>query len=86
MASTGYFGSGSSGQRIWLDNVQCTGTEANLWDCQSDGWGIHNCAHENDVGVICEGVLCLCVCVCVFVCAEVARGWDSRLGKTRETR
>ena len=75
VAPPGLFGSGSSGQRIWLDNVQCTGTELYLRNCQSDGWGVHHCAHWDDIGVICEGE-CVCVgggvCggvwVCVYVC------------------
>ena len=73
MAPPGLFGSGSSGQRIWLDNVQCTGTELYLRDCPSNGWGIPNCAHSEDVGVICEGE---CVCVGVGVwgwgCVDVS--------------
>ncbi|KGL74288.1 Deleted in malignant brain tumors 1 protein, partial [Tinamus guttatus] len=46
-----HFGKGSG--RIWLDNVQCTGTEAALSECQARPWGIHNCDHGEDAGVVC---------------------------------
>lgn len=46
------YGAGSG--RIWLDNLNCNGTESALADCPSNGWGIHNCAHYEDVGVTCR--------------------------------
>ncbi|XP_071487939.1 scavenger receptor cysteine-rich domain-containing protein DMBT1-like [Diadema antillarum] len=45
------YGQGSG--PILLDNVQCTGTESTLEDCQSNEYGVHNCAHYEDVGVAC---------------------------------
>ena len=42
-----------SGQ-IWLDDVQCTGSERNFSSCSHNGWGNHNCDHSNDVGVECS--------------------------------
>ncbi|NXF92687.1 SRB4D protein, partial [Eubucco bourcierii] len=41
-----------SGQ-IWLDNVQCRGTEAALAQCPARPWGVHNCAHGEDASVVC---------------------------------
>lgn len=40
-------------QRIWLDNVQCTGTEARLSECLANPVGTHNCDHRKDVEVGC---------------------------------
>ena len=37
----------------WLDDVNCSGTEANLGDCPHPGWGRHNCVASERVGVIC---------------------------------
>eukprot|EP00075_Anas_platyrhynchos_P036919 XP_027326172.1 deleted in malignant brain tumors 1 protein [Anas platyrhynchos] len=48
-----YFGQGSD--PIWLDNVNCTGTEAALSECMATPWGVHNCGHGEDAGVVCEG-------------------------------
>eukprot|EP00731_Ephydatia_muelleri_P028193 Em0019g1066a len=44
---------------IWLDNVQCLGTESRLFDCPNVGIGIHDCTHIEDVGVMCEINECL---------------------------
>ena len=40
--------------QIWLDNVQCRGTEPNLFACSHLPVGTHNCAHIEDAGVRCQ--------------------------------
>ena len=45
------FGPGTG--HIWLDEVTCTGSEVFIQDCQHLEVGENNCAHYEDVGVVC---------------------------------
>uniref|UniRef100_K7FHA6 Soluble scavenger receptor cysteine-rich domain-containing protein SSC5D n=1 Tax=Pelodiscus sinensis TaxID=13735 RepID=K7FHA6_PELSI len=47
------FGQGS--ERIWLDDVNCKGTEASLSECTARPWGDHNCNHGEDASAMCAG-------------------------------
>ncbi|XP_076106548.1 galectin-3-binding protein A-like [Mytilus galloprovincialis] len=38
---------------IWLDGVQCSGSESTIAECRHNAWGVHDCHHYEDVGVRC---------------------------------
>ncbi|XP_048011955.1 scavenger receptor cysteine-rich type 1 protein M130-like isoform X2 [Megalobrama amblycephala] len=49
-----HFGPGSGS--IWTNRSLCTGSESTLKNCGSVIWGLYDCDHTKDAGVICSGV------------------------------
>ncbi|XP_036093051.1 scavenger receptor cysteine-rich type 1 protein M130 isoform X2 [Rousettus aegyptiacus] len=52
--ATGWNNFSAGSGRIWMDHVSCRGNESALWNCKHDGWGKHNCTHQQDAGVTCS--------------------------------
>ena len=52
-AKTGAFFGEGPGQ-ILLDDVDCNGEERSLGACTHRGYGVHDCNHSKDAGVICS--------------------------------
>ena len=56
--TTGYaIGGADYGQAkgpVWLDGLTCTGREQTMSECKHEQWGLHDCNHEEDVGVWCS--------------------------------
>ena len=46
-----FYGQGNG--RIWLNNLNCIGSEGTIGDCTHGGWGIDSCTHSEDAGAKC---------------------------------
>ena len=53
---------GRSNGPIYLDRLQCRGTEPSLFHCGHRGIGVHSCNHNQDVSLVCykSGLFNLC--------------------------
>uniref|UniRef100_A0A673C1U6 Soluble scavenger receptor cysteine-rich domain-containing protein SSC5D n=1 Tax=Sphaeramia orbicularis TaxID=375764 RepID=A0A673C1U6_9TELE len=49
-----HFGQGTG--PVWLADVACTGEEETLFKCSNSNWK-HKCAHNEDAGVVCSGMM-----------------------------
>ena len=47
-----YYGQGIG--QIWLNNLNCVGTEQSIVNCSHRGWGSGHCSHRDDAGVKCS--------------------------------
>nr|XP_025033591.1 deleted in malignant brain tumors 1 protein-like [Pelodiscus sinensis] len=48
------FGEGTG--PIWVETLDCRGTESSLWDCRAKPWGDSNCGHKEDAAVSCSAL------------------------------
>ncbi|MBN3311260.1 DMBT1 protein, partial [Amia calva] len=44
---------GEGNSTVWLDEVNCRGSELHLWDCEHPALGQSDCQHKEDAGVNC---------------------------------
>ena len=49
-----YFGEGQG--EIYIENVQCNGSESSLEDCPASEVSVHDCTHSEDAGVRCQSM------------------------------
>ncbi|XP_041038152.1 deleted in malignant brain tumors 1 protein-like [Carcharodon carcharias] len=65
--------SGAGSGPLWLGDVECTGTELNIVECQMNQWGEHNCDTGEAATIVCtghhlvEGPIRLCLSVVLLV-------------------
>ena len=38
---------------IWMDNVECESNSTNFLSCENNGFGNHNCGHDENVLLTC---------------------------------
>ena len=69
----GRFGRGNGS--IYLDNLNCYGSESRLIDCYHSGIGIHNCDHSDDASLRCQRKYFNCHCIKAFVegCGKIIK-------------
>ena len=63
--TVGYWWYGRGTGKVWLYNMQCTGSEASLGSCTHNGWGnvYSGCnGHTLDVGL----VRCMHILKCIY--------------------
>ena len=75
----GRFGRGNGS--IYLDNLNCYGSESRLIDCYHNGIGIHNCDHSDDASLRCQRKCFNCHCIKTFVegCGKIFKLCAERL-------
>ena len=56
--STAGFGQGTG--TILLDDVRCTRSRSNIFECRHNGFKNHDCSHSEDAGVRCGDVSSEC--------------------------
>ena len=76
--TTPMFGVGASTDPILLSNVNCSGQEKNISECNHSGVNnVFFCGHGDDVGVICEGECTICNIHTKLLCLTVTASMNS---------
>lgn len=44
-----------TGMPVLLSEMDCIGNESSIAECAHLGWGVHACAEEEAVGIVCTG-------------------------------
>jgi hypothetical protein len=44
----------AGGMKVWMDEIQCSGSESKLSDCPFPGWAKKDCRHKEDVVLTCH--------------------------------
>ena len=57
---SGHFAGANDSVPIWLDEVECVGTETSIVNCLHSNWTVHDCHHSDDAGVACTSE-CMCM-------------------------
>lgn len=58
------FGQGTG--RIWIDQLECTDYDTNIFNCSHNILGTHDCGHHEDAGVVCNMFAGILVHLCVY--------------------
>ena len=48
---------GQGSGQIWIDSLDCSGYELRIDECNHDGWGNHDCGHNEDASVECSSTI-----------------------------
>ena len=70
---SGHYGSGDG--PIWIDDVECIGTESDIFACEHSGISNHNCDHGEDVSVECSGLSALYLVKTDKICYFITYGY-----------
>lgn len=60
-----FFGQGNG--RIWMDGLECTDNDTNIFTCSQNTLGTHDCGHNEDAGVVCNIFAGMLVYLCVYI-------------------
>ena len=53
--------------RVWMNNVQCTGSEETLDRCSFAGWGNSYCSSSSYAGIVCANCKLFSVTICMLI-------------------